>query len=106
MFIYYSSIVLKNLNLSDPLFWNSLLTQGLAGIQPIDVPGIENVRSLSLSLWHEFLGISNDLYATLQVDVTDLIEGHSSYLWTTQQILELLELDTYYPVFRATKPKQ
>ncbi|PON99515.1 Alpha/Beta hydrolase fold containing protein [Trema orientale] len=60
-------------------FRASLLTQGLAGIQPIDVPGIENV------------------------DVTDLIEGHSSYLWATQQILELLELDTYYPVFRGTK---
>ncbi|XP_057500776.1 uncharacterized protein LOC130784804 isoform X1 [Actinidia eriantha] len=58
-------------------FRASLLTQGLAGIQPIDVPGIENV------------------------DVTDLIEGHSSYLWATQQILEQLELDTYYPVFSS-----
>lgn len=56
-------------------FRASLLTQGLAGIQPIDVPGIENV------------------------DVTELIEGHSSYLWATGQILEQLELDTYYPVF-------
>ncbi|XP_024032801.1 transmembrane and coiled-coil domain-containing protein 4 isoform X2 [Morus notabilis] len=60
-------------------FRASLLTQGLAGIQPIDVPGIENV------------------------DVTDLIEGHSSYLWTTQRIIELLELDAYYPVFRGSK---
>ncbi|XP_057959978.1 uncharacterized protein LOC131152236 [Malania oleifera] len=58
-------------------FRASLLTQGLAGIQPVDVPGIENV------------------------DVTKLIEGHSSYLWATQEILELLELDTYYPVFRS-----
>ncbi|KAJ8642226.1 hypothetical protein MRB53_018920 [Persea americana] len=59
----------------------SLLTQGLAGIQPIDVPGIENV------------------------DVTELLEGHSSYLWTTQQILEKLELDTYYPVFSSFPAK-
>ncbi|KAJ8764408.1 hypothetical protein K2173_006148 [Erythroxylum novogranatense] len=58
-------------------FRASLLTQGLAGIQPIDVPGIENV------------------------EVTDLIEGHSSYLWATQRILERLELDAYYPVFRT-----
>ncbi|KAI3461959.1 hypothetical protein Pfo_018622 [Paulownia fortunei] len=56
-------------------FRANLLTKGLAGIQPVDVPGIENV------------------------DVTDIIEGHSSYLWGTQQILEQLELDTYYPVF-------
>ncbi|GER49008.1 hypothetical protein STAS_26220 [Striga asiatica] len=56
-------------------FRAKLLTQGLAGIQPVDVPGIENV------------------------DVTEVIEGHSSYLWRTQQILEQLELDAYYPVF-------
>ncbi|KAG8383406.1 hypothetical protein BUALT_Bualt04G0009400 [Buddleja alternifolia] len=56
-------------------FRANLLTQGLAGIQPVDVPGIENV------------------------DVTEVIDGHSSYLWSTQQILEQLELDTYYPVF-------
>ncbi|XP_047337046.1 uncharacterized membrane protein C6F6.13c-like [Impatiens glandulifera] len=55
-------------------FRASLLTKGLAGIQPIEVPGIENVN------------------------VTELIEGHSSYLWATQQILEQLELDAYYPV--------
>lgn len=59
-------------------FRASLLTQGLAGIQPIDVPGIENV------------------------DVTDVIEGHSSYLWATRQILEQLELETYYPVFSSS----
>ncbi|XP_059438342.1 uncharacterized protein LOC132171127 isoform X2 [Corylus avellana] len=63
-------------------FRASLLTQGLAGIQPINIPGIENV------------------------DVTDLIEGHSSYLWTTQEILDRLDLDTYYPVFRSTLDKQ
>lgn len=36
----------------------------------------------------------------MQVDVTELIEGHSSYLWATQDILDRLELDTYYPAFR------
>ncbi|OAY65109.1 Transmembrane and coiled-coil domain-containing protein 4 [Ananas comosus] len=56
-------------------FRASLLTQGLAGIQSIDVPGVENV------------------------DVTDMVDGHSSYLWAVQQILEQLELNTYYPVF-------
>ncbi|XP_059293100.1 uncharacterized protein LOC132046479 [Lycium ferocissimum] len=55
-------------------FRASLLTRGLAGIQPVDVPGIENV------------------------DVTELVDGHSSYLWATQKILDLLELDAYYPV--------
>ncbi|GMP32007.1 hypothetical protein CsSME_00005965 [Camellia sinensis var. sinensis] len=55
-------------------FRASLLSQGLAGIQPIDAPGIENV------------------------DVTEVIEGHSSYLWVTQQILDQLELDDYNPV--------
>lgn len=57
-------------------FRASLLSQGLAGIQAVNIEGVENI------------------------DVTDLIEGHSSYLWATQQILEQLELDTYYPVFR------
>ncbi|RAL46534.1 hypothetical protein DM860_004813 [Cuscuta australis] len=56
-------------------FRASLLTQGLAGIQAVELPGVENV------------------------DVTELIDGHSAYLWTSQQILELLQLDTYFPVF-------
>ncbi|XP_078160977.1 transmembrane and coiled-coil domain-containing protein STS1-like isoform X3 [Carex rostrata] len=56
-------------------FRASLLTQGLAGIQAVDIPGVENV------------------------DVTDLIEGHSSYLTAVQGILQRLELETYYPVF-------
>ncbi|KAK4361491.1 hypothetical protein RND71_020443 [Anisodus tanguticus] len=56
-------------------FRASLLTQGLAGIQPVEIPGVENV------------------------DVTEFIEGHSTYLWATEEILQLLELDTYYPVF-------
>ncbi|XP_050367085.1 uncharacterized protein LOC126785435 [Argentina anserina] len=57
-------------------FRASLLSQGLAGIQAVNVRGIENV------------------------DVTQFVEGHSSYLWKTKQILELLELESYYPVFR------
>ncbi|KAJ8549176.1 hypothetical protein K7X08_032883 [Anisodus acutangulus] len=62
-------------------FRASLLTQGLAGIQPVEIPGVENV------------------------DVTEFIEGHSTYLWATEEILQLLELDTYYPIFghRAVK---
>ncbi|XP_010489507.2 PREDICTED: transmembrane and coiled-coil domain-containing protein 4-like isoform X3 [Camelina sativa] len=59
-------------------FRASLLSQGLAGIQRVCIPGIEDV------------------------DVTDMVEGHSSYLWKTQQILERLELDNSYPVFRNT----
>ncbi|KAK1363507.1 Transmembrane and coiled-coil domain-containing protein 4 [Heracleum sosnowskyi] len=62
-------------------FRASLMSQGLAGIQPVDVPGIENV------------------------DVTEVIEGHSSYLWATKQIIEQLELNAYYPVFNATPMK-
>ncbi|MED6181364.1 hypothetical protein PIB30_118547 [Stylosanthes scabra] len=58
-------------------FRASLLSQGLAGIQPVDIPGIQNV------------------------DVTDLIDGHSSYLWATQKILDQLELDSYYPVYNS-----
>ncbi|KAL4372959.1 hypothetical protein HN51_006949 [Arachis hypogaea] len=58
-------------------FRASLLSQGLAGIQPVDIPGIQNV------------------------DVTDLIYGHSSYLWATQKILDQLELDSYYPVYNS-----
>ncbi|CAM0870961.1 unnamed protein product [Alopecurus aequalis] len=61
-------------------FRASLLTQGLAGIQAVDVPGVENV------------------------DVTQLVDGHSSYLSAAQQILEHLELNTYYPVFVPLPP--
>ncbi|CAL0311475.1 unnamed protein product [Lupinus luteus] len=63
-------------------FRASLLSQGLSGIQPVDIPGIQNV------------------------DVTDHIEGHSSYLWATQQILDQLELDSYYPVYNNILWKQ
>lgn len=59
-------------------FRANLLTQGLAGIQPVDIPGIENV------------------------DVTEYIDGHSSYLWTTQNILAQLELESCYPVFSCS----
>lgn len=59
-------------------FRTSLLSKGLAGIQAVDVPGIENV------------------------DASDIIEGHSSYLWSTQQILDQLDLDAYFPVFRSS----
>ncbi|XP_017426712.1 uncharacterized protein LOC108335246 isoform X3 [Vigna angularis] len=55
-------------------FRASLLSQGLAGIQPVDIPGIQNVN------------------------VTDHVEGHSSYLWATQPVLDELQLDSYYPV--------
>ncbi|WVZ23804.1 hypothetical protein V8G54_002348 [Vigna mungo] len=58
-------------------FRASLLTKGLAGIQPVDISGIQNV------------------------DVTDEIEGHSSYLWATPRILDQLQLDTYYPVYNS-----
>ncbi|WOG95198.1 hypothetical protein DCAR_0414505 [Daucus carota subsp. sativus] len=63
-------------------FRASLLSRGLAGIQPVDIPGIENV------------------------DVTEMTEGHSSYLWATQQILEQLELNSYYPAFNAAHMNQ
>lgn len=41
-----------------------------------------------------------------QVDVTDHIEGHSSYLWATQHILDELEMETYYPVYNIILPKE
>ncbi|GAV72452.1 DUF726 domain-containing protein [Cephalotus follicularis] len=62
-------------------FRASLFSQGLAGIQPVNIPGIENV------------------------DVTTLIQGHSSYLWMTKQVLEQLDLESYDPVFRTTNVK-
>ncbi|RCV42162.1 hypothetical protein SETIT_9G194000v2 [Setaria italica] len=62
-------------------FRASLLTQGLAGIQAVDVPGVENV------------------------DVTELVFGHSSYLSLVQQILDHLELNSYYPVFYPCTPR-
>lgn len=90
----------------------SLLSQGLGGIQPVDVPGIENVSSLikfPISLYLHCVLVETDYFPNwhFQVDVTQIVEGHSSYLWKTKQILEQLELDSYYPVFRTTlKPKE
>ncbi|KAK8571256.1 hypothetical protein V6N13_103385 [Hibiscus sabdariffa] len=48
----------------------------LAEIQPIELQGIENV------------------------DATEFMEGHCSYLWKTKQILRQLDVDNYNPVFR------
>ncbi|XP_074263639.1 transmembrane and coiled-coil domain-containing protein STS1-like [Silene latifolia] len=56
-------------------FRSNLVSQGLAGIQPVDAFGIENV------------------------DVTQIIESHSSYMHMTDQIVKQLELDTYHPVW-------
>lgn len=84
-----------------------MFSKGLAGIQPADFPGIENVRTspsiLDLSrLLFPFPVYRLTLHCNdvLQVDVTELIEGHSSYMWAAQGILDRLELDTYYPIFR------
>ncbi|KAI5059282.1 hypothetical protein GOP47_0025601 [Adiantum capillus-veneris] len=54
----------------------SLMSQGIAGIQPVDVPGIENI------------------------DVTDLVNGHSSYLSNVGEILKRLDLDSYFPTIQ------
>ncbi|KAG0457139.1 hypothetical protein HPP92_021984 [Vanilla planifolia] len=56
-------------------FRASLLTQVLAGIQAVNLPGIENV------------------------DVTGIVEGHSSYLSTVPKIIEQLDLDSCQPAF-------
>ncbi|EOY14915.1 Transmembrane and coiled-coil domain-containing protein 4 isoform 2 [Theobroma cacao] len=63
------------------IFRASILSKGLAGIQPVDLHGIENV------------------------DATEFIEGHSSYLWMAKKILRQLDLDNYYPIFRTTHTK-
>lgn len=57
------------------VYRSSLLTQGLAGIQPVDIPGIENV------------------------DVTEAVNGHSAYLTMASELLKEIELDSFYPVF-------
>lgn len=53
----------------------SLMSQGLAGIQAVNVPGIENV------------------------EVTDMIKGHSSYLENVGDILRAIEIDCYFPKY-------
>jgi len=70
------------------------------------VPGIENVSSLPFFYHFEqvtlhCLVLMLDFMA-LQVDASDVIEGHSSYLWSTPQILDQLDLDAYFPVFKSS----
>lgn len=93
---------------------HSLLSQGLAGIQAVDIPGIENVgflfpiiffTRLCDSCLYGFYPILMILPLAVQVDVTHFIEGHSSYLGKTTQILEQLELDSYCPIFSSTHSK-
>ncbi|ESW08050.1 hypothetical protein PHAVU_009G014300 [Phaseolus vulgaris] len=60
-------------------FRASLFSQGLAGIQSVDIHGIENV------------------------DVTHLIEGHSSYIRMTQKILDQLQLDNCCSISASEK---
>ncbi|TYI93122.1 hypothetical protein E1A91_D02G116700v1 [Gossypium mustelinum] len=61
------------------IFRASVLSTGLAGIQPIQLRGIENV------------------------DATEYVEGHSSYLWMTKEILRQLDVDNYNAIFRTTQ---
>lgn len=58
------------------VFRASLFSQGLAGIQPVDSPGIENV------------------------DVTQIIENHAAYVGKTKQVLEKLGIESYSPVWK------
>lgn len=44
-------------------------------------------------------------YSSFQVDVTELVVGHTSYLSLVQQVLDQLELNTYYPVFYPSTPR-
>ncbi|KAL8148697.1 hypothetical protein AgCh_005889 [Apium graveolens] len=57
------------------VFCASLLSKGLDGMQEVDTPGIENAK---------------------------FVEGHSSYLWTTQRIMEKIEIEAYFPSSDAT----
>jgi len=86
---------------------HSLLSQGLAGIQPVDIPGIENVSSIPPMpcLVTIMYCLKANSYVALQVDVTRVIEGHSSYLWMTPKILEQLELDNYFAVYKGEYEK-
>ncbi|CAN0906481.1 Uncharacterized membrane protein F35D11.3 [Linum grandiflorum] len=62
-------------------FRASLVSTGLAGIQPVDVPGIENI------------------------DVTELISSHSMYLTKTKEILDQIDLESCYSVSSTTFSK-
>jgi hypothetical protein len=74
------------------------MSQGLAGIQAVKAPGIENVsskmifRSLCSSIMVESIYFCN----VKQVDATDIISGHSSYLSNTQDVIKALNIDSYY----------
>jgi pimeloyl-ACP methyl ester carboxylesterase len=50
----------------------TFLTQGLAGLQVVDIPGIENV------------------------DVSELVDGHSAYMTKLGEILQGIEIDSFY----------
>ncbi|GMI78550.1 hypothetical protein like AT4G36210 [Hibiscus trionum] len=62
------------------IFRASVVSTGLAGIQPIELRGVENV------------------------DATEFMEGHCSYLWKTKQILRQLDVDNYNPVCKTNQP--
>lgn len=70
------------------------------------MPGVENVCILmSMTILVHLIKLVDlqlfciNFCVQLQVDVTELVDGHSSYLSAAQQILEHLELNAYYPVF-------
>lgn len=86
----------------------SLLSQGLAGIQAVNVPGVENVSVLQHSTGPKnflYTAKNSIIFLNSQVDASELIVGHSSYLTLVNQILDQLELNTYYPVFYPSTPK-
>ncbi|MBA0681955.1 hypothetical protein Goari_023721 [Gossypium aridum] len=69
----------SRLSYKDPKVSTFILSTGLAGIQPVQFRGIENV------------------------DATEYVEGHSSYLWMTKEILRQLDVDNYNAIFRTTQ---
>jgi hypothetical protein len=56
----------------------SFMSFGVSGLKPVDVPGIENV------------------------DLSEVVDGHSSYLTSLKQILRAVDLDGFY----ADQPKK
>lgn len=56
----------------------SFMSFGVSGLKPVDVPGIENV------------------------DLSEVVDGHSSYLTSLKQILQAIDLDGFY----ADQPKK
>ncbi|MFQ6628836.1 hypothetical protein Gotur_007657 [Gossypium turneri] len=69
----------SQLSYKDPKVSTFVLSTGLAGIQPVQLRGIENV------------------------DATEYVEGHSSYLWMTKEILRQIDVDNYNAIFRTTQ---